>query len=517
MTARGPSSTGSFYTGEGEIIGEIARSIVSVAIDIGSATTNVAFSSIDLVPGAGRYTFGRRSVLWQSPVMFTPYRDDANTIDGERLGAFIEEQYRAADLKRADVDVGAVILTGAALERENARTIGDLFASEGGKFVSVAAGDSLEATLCAYGSGAVALSEAGDPVLSIDVGGATTKLAFCRDGKVESVAALNVGSRAIVRDTTGAIDRLGIDRSFVEQLCGAQVSTGLQVDERTLSKVASALVGLVVDSARGHMTEDVAEQAYRTTPLVISEPVKTVIVSGGVAEYCYEREAQDFGDLGKYLGAELRSQLESMGANLVEGWEGIRATAIGVGQFMIQVSSSTVYLSDQRLLPLENVPVTRLDADLSGAEVDERQVEEAVKDALARVATNETSTRVAMAVRWEGSAEFARIDAFCRGLSRAVADMPNPPDPLVLVCNEDIGGILGSYLEGELHVASPVVAIDGVEVRDFEFVDIGRTIDSTRAIPVQVKSLLFRPSRQPGSPGFGKKRDPINVESEGVG
>jgi len=489
------SGVGSFFTAEGETIGEQARSIVSVAIDIGSATTNVAFSSIDLLPGAGRYTFGSRKVLRQSPVLFTPYRDEPNTIDAERLGAFIEEQYQAAGLERTDVDVGAVILTGAALERDNARAIGDLFAAEGGKFVSVAAGDSLEATLCAYGSGAVALSAAGGPVLSVDVGGATTKLAFCRDAKVESVAAINVGSRAVVRDETGAVARLGLDPSFFEALCGVRLEVGTPVDERLLTKVASSLIDLVIDSVRGRCREDMADRVLRTPPLTIGGPVHRIVVSGGVAEYCYQRERQDFGDLGKFLGTELSAQLQELGISVVEGWEGIRATAIGVGQFMVQVSSSTVYLSDERLLPLENVPVARLDADLGHAVVDEHQVEAAVKHALTRVAWSEGSASIAMAVRWEGSAEFERVDAFCRGLRTALAEADGSPDPLVLICNEDIGGILGSYLERELDVSAPIVAIDGVEVRDFEFVDIGRTIEATRAIPVQIKSLLFRPSQ----------------------
>lgn len=488
------SAGGSFYTAEGETLGEEPRSIVSVAIDIGSATTNVAFSSIDLLPGAGRYTFGSRSVLRESPVLFTPYLEDANTIDADLLAAFIDEQYLAAGLERTDVDVGAVILTGAALERENARAIGDLFAAEGGKFVSVAAGDSLEATLCAHGSGAVALSSTGEPVLSIDVGGATTKLAFCRDGRVESVAAVNVGSRAIVRDETGTVTHLRLDPAFVEKLSGGRLDIGTPADETVLTEVASALIGLVIESVHGRRRDNMGGHFYRTDPLTLSGPFQRVVVSGGVAEYCYQREGRDFGDLGRFLGAALSQQLQQLDISVVEGWEGIRATAIGVGQFMVQVSSSTVYLSDERLLPLENVPVARLDADLDHAVVDEHQVAAAVRHALTRVASDEASSSIAMAVRWEGSAEFARVDAFCRGLSSALSTMAKPPDPFVLICTEDIGGILGSYLENELHVPFPIVAIDGVQVRDFEFVDIGRTIEATRAIPVQIKSLLFRPS-----------------------
>ena len=59
---------------------------------------------------------------------------------------------------RPEVDTGALILTGVAVRRRNARAIAELFAEEAGKFVAVSAGDGLEATMAAHGSGAVAHS-----------------------------------------------------------------------------------------------------------------------------------------------------------------------------------------------------------------------------------------------------------------------------------------------------------------------------------------------------------------------
>ena len=54
-----------------------------------------------------------------------------------------------------EIDTGALILTGVAVRRRNARAIGELFASQTGKLVAVSAGDSLETVMAAYGSGAV--------------------------------------------------------------------------------------------------------------------------------------------------------------------------------------------------------------------------------------------------------------------------------------------------------------------------------------------------------------------------
>jgi len=74
------------------------------------------------------------------------------------LGAFIDGQYELAGVDPRAIDTGALILTGVAVRRSNARAIGELFAAQAGKFVSVSAGDALEATLAAFGSGACARS-----------------------------------------------------------------------------------------------------------------------------------------------------------------------------------------------------------------------------------------------------------------------------------------------------------------------------------------------------------------------
>ncbi|MEI4884327.1 ethanolamine ammonia-lyase reactivating factor EutA, partial [Klebsiella pneumoniae] len=71
---------------------------------------------------------------------------------------FVDNAYFEAGLTSEDIDTGAVILTGAALERANAKAVAELFAAHGGKFVCASAGHNMEGILAAHGSGAVALS-----------------------------------------------------------------------------------------------------------------------------------------------------------------------------------------------------------------------------------------------------------------------------------------------------------------------------------------------------------------------
>src|SRR5205807_4504826 len=97
-----------------------------------------------------------------------------------------------------EIDTGAMILTGVAVRRRNARKIGELFAREAGKMVAVSAGDSLETIMAAHGSGATARSISEQAtVMNVDVGGGTSKIAVSADGRVSDLTALDVGARLI--------------------------------------------------------------------------------------------------------------------------------------------------------------------------------------------------------------------------------------------------------------------------------------------------------------------------------
>ncbi len=75
--------------------------------------------------------------------------------------------------------------------------------------VAVSAGDCLETVMAAYGSGAAPRSiRNGVTVMNVDVGGGTSKIAICADGKVIDVTAIDVGARLVVIDADGRIVRL---------------------------------------------------------------------------------------------------------------------------------------------------------------------------------------------------------------------------------------------------------------------------------------------------------------------
>src|SRR5246500_3980454 len=126
--------------------------LTTVGIDIGSSTSHLMFARVHLQRLSGalssRFVVVERKILWQSPILLTPYRGDY-TIDVDDLGGFIGGCYAYAGIEPETVDSGAVILTGEALKRRNARAIADLFSEEAGKFVCASAGHHMECQMAA--------------------------------------------------------------------------------------------------------------------------------------------------------------------------------------------------------------------------------------------------------------------------------------------------------------------------------------------------------------------------------
>src|ERR1700719_3344594 len=184
-------------------------SLMPVGIAIGSSGTQVIFSRINLrrlgEDLSSRYYVVSRETLFQSAVALTPYRSEEH-IDEAKLGAIIDDAYNAAGVDPADIDTGAVILTGEALRRENAQAIAGIVAEKGGDFVCATAGHHMESMLAAYGSGAATVSSAEHKrILNIDIGGGNTQFAVVEHGKVTATAALHIGGRLQVIDTAGRI------------------------------------------------------------------------------------------------------------------------------------------------------------------------------------------------------------------------------------------------------------------------------------------------------------------------
>ncbi|TCR87708.1 ethanolamine ammonia-lyase reactivating factor EutA [Rhizobium sp. BK376] len=476
--------------------------LVSVGIDIGSSTSHLAFSRIVLERLDTRYMVVERTLLHQSDVLLTPYRGE-DEIDADVLGAFIKAQYDAAGITPETIDTGALILTGVAVRRSNARAIGEIFSEQTGKFVVVSAGDGLETTLAAFGSGAVARSgETGATVLNVDIGGGTSKLARCANGAIRNISAIDIGARIVAFDADRRITRIEEAGRYFAHRAGIVLERGSVLSQRDARKLAACMVDQLFEAMTGGEMPKETLDLHRLPPLPSAPAPDIVTISGGVSEFFYGETQEEFSDLGPLLAEALREKLRQWPPRLERPAQGIRATVVGASQYTVQVSGSTIFVHPLSLLPVKNVPVIK--PELSFDEViDPSDVAAKVKAGLARLDLAAGESPVALCYEWQGSASYRRLDDFCRGVIDGLSDVLGKGHPLILVGDGDVGGLVGMHCKAEAGVAN-LVSIDGIKLDEFDFIDIGGMLETSGAVPVVIKSLVF-PTKELGRAGMAER------------
>jgi len=465
--------------------------LVSVGVDIGSSTSHLVFSRLVLERLDNRYIVSKREVFHESDVLLTPYADDM-TIDAKKLGAFIDRQYEIAGLDPSAIDTGALILTGVAVRRTNARAIADLFAAQAGKFVSVSAGDGLETTLAAFGSGAAARSiREGKRIMNVDIGGGTSKIAVCANGDVAEMTAVDVGARIVSFDAYGKVLRLEeAGRRFADE-AGFTLELGAEISEEQRGQMVERMADRLFEAMTKQDLSPQTAALLRLEPLRNGIKPDAITFSGGVSEYVYGLQTSGFGDLGPRLAKAIVKRVEAWGVPIEKPEQGIRATVVGASQYTIQVSGATIFVTPLETLPLRNMPVVVPDLPLDDEDLDIPRIAQAIQTGLRRLDLQDGEAAIALCYRWRGSATFRRLDDFCQAVTQGLSAQLAHGHPLVLVGDGDIGGLVGIHMQEETKLANPVVSIDGIVLKEFDFIDIGAMLETSGAVPVVIKSLVF--------------------------
>jgi ethanolamine utilization protein EutA len=257
--------------------------------------------------------------------------------------------------------------------------------------------------------------------------------------------------------------------------------------------LAEAMAEMILSLIEGR-PNDLSKELLLTAPLEPHIRPHLVTFSGGVAEYIFGRETETFGDIAKPLAERIAGAFRAgrIGVPMMDPGQGIRATVIGASQFSVQLSGKTIHLSANVQLPVRNVPVV---FPVLARDLDAQAVAAAITRALDLSENKENkenketeTTAVALGIRWQGEPHYQRLRSLAAGIAMAAG---SGSAPLILIVDRDVGRLLGHILEHELGVERGVIAIDGIELREFDYVDIGAPIEPADVVPVVIKSLLF--------------------------
>ncbi|MHA2161640.1 MAG: ethanolamine ammonia-lyase reactivating factor EutA [Candidatus Thorarchaeota archaeon] len=469
------------------------RVLLSVGVDIGSSTSHVVFSNIvlerDLTSRTEKFEIVERKILHSGPVHLTPFRD-AHSIDFDALRDLILADYRKAGYEITAIDTGAVIITGETAKKENAEEIVNALAGEAGKFVAATAGPNFESVLAAYGSGAVMKSsDSAQTILHVDVGGGSSNMAVCSEGRIIATAATNVGGRLLAVDENDIIVRLEDTGKRIASSQGLSLEVGHKADAQVRKKIANTLGKALVDALTGDLSSEISKSLLMTPPLDYKGKIDQITFSGGVAEYIYGAETQDYLDLGIDLAEAIQIEVKKVGFPLDEPEHKIRATVIGAGQFNLQVSGSTTFLSSGLEYPLRNLPAVV--PHIPRGKISSEQVQHAIEKALAHFDIVEGVDSLLLAFNDAVRPSYDNLTQFSKGVVAALPQTVSSKKPILMCFDTDIGNSVGNVMRRETGITNEILSIDEIPLNEGDFVDIGEPIIEGVVVPVVIKTLVF--------------------------
>ncbi len=473
--------------------------ILSVGIDVGTSTTQVVFSKLQMDNAGGYFSVPRvaivdKEVVYKSEVYMTPLKTDV-LIDTDALRNIVAAEFRKAGYRPEDTDSGAVIITGESARKENSDAVLKSLSDFAGDFVVSAAGPDMESLIAGKGSGAWQYSmDHHCRVANLDIGGGTTNVVLFEDGETLARGCLDIGGRLICMNPQGIITKVSPAAAVMAQAAGVSVSVGDRCDELKLTAVTRQMAA-ALNAYLGVGTKDIdAILRQIKTPgssdFPVPEKVQAVFFSGGVADLIYHESADTwaYGDIGVLLGRAIRESRLFTDFQKMEPGETIRATVVGAGTYTTTISGSTITYSDD-IFPLKNIPVIKLDEELQEAcfAGETEPVIRRIQWVLGQ--NDEEHFILAMpGKRNPGYTEMKRAAASIR----QIMDRVQPPgEPILLVIESDIAKAMGQMIRQQPDLKRQVVAIDSIHVEDGEYVDMGKPMMNGMVIPVVVKTLIF--------------------------
>lgn len=439
--------------------------LLSVGLDVGTTTTQMILSRLWVENKASSFAvpemeISSRQVVYKGQVHFTPLLD-RDHVDGAAVRQLVAADYEAAGVAPAQVDTGAIIITGETSRKENAKAVMDALSEFAGEFVVTTAGPHLESVLAAKGAGATDYSEkTGKRVLHIDIGGGTSNLALIEEGRITKTGCLNVGGRLLKFDPSGTV-------AYVSPVL--QPLTQMRVgDKPALSQIEAVAERLVqaLEMAAGLRQQTQLLVTLSTheagEPFCCNEPA-VISFSGGVAD-CIEKELppRAFGDMGPVLGKAIReSRLCACEYRL--GAETIRATVIGAGCHSAQLSGSTVFYQNVTF-PMKNLPVV--------AFAEQESV------------TRHDTEQVVLAMPGFAAPTYGQICQLAERIAKTLAGRQ-----VLIALENDMAKALGHALCLLLPKGTPILCIDRVKLQEDSYLDIGAPVGP--CLPVVVKTLVL--------------------------
>jgi ethanolamine utilization protein EutA len=478
-----------------------SRDLLSVGVDVGTTTTQIIFSRLNLQdvsrPGQiPRINITDRKVIYQSPIVFTPLID-FETIDADKLNEIVRREYSSAGVDPSQVETGAVIITGETAKKKNADEILRALSGLAGEFVVSVAGPNVESLIAGKGAGAADYSSRHyATVTNIDIGGGSANSATFRSGNLIGAAAMNYGGRILeVEYSTGRVRHIAEPAKNILADIGLILNVGDSPSLEDLRRFTDRMADMTVELIEG-TSSLLAQKIYLTPPVGESGKGSVLMFSGGIGHYYYNpipvnslSDATIHDDVGPLLAESLRKHARLNTYSIVPPSETVRATVLGASTQTVTLSGSTIW-AEKEILPLKNVPVIRPVLDNAGrGDPAPTSISKSITDAVTRWDVNLATDPFAVALELNKSLDYESLTQLASGLKMFADTMPSDR-PLIAIIERDYAQALGQTVKG-LAPSRALLVIDQVGLSEGDYIDIGTPLMDGRVVPLSVKTLIF--------------------------
>jgi ethanolamine utilization protein EutA len=466
--------------------------ILSVGVDVGSSTSHLVFSNIllkrDEVSDTRRFKIQERNVIYEGRIIDTPFLDN-DRIDIDKLTDFLKAEYKQAGIDPADIQTGAVIVTGETAKKENARQIAEALSNDAGKFVAATAGPNFESLIAAMGSGATNRSkDYNKTILSCDIGGGTSNIAISKNGEIISTSCISVGSILLGVNAEGKIWRIDEPARKVMAHIGLNYRIGDQIPREDIARIATKFAEVLIEVITGPASSSLAKQLMVTNDLDFPDRIDEYSFSGGVAELIYGRNG-NYNDIGQILADKIKSLTFKLASPVIEPANKIRATVIGAGAYSLSISGSSGFMDDEITFPIKNVPVIRVDVERSKLSIE--HVVSQINISFQRFDLNEGEEIVALYFKDPVRASYPKLELFAKSIEAALTNSIENKIPIILIFEKDIACSVGNVIRRETGLKTNLLSLDELILEEGDWIDIGEPLVSGQVFPVTVKSLVF--------------------------
>jgi ethanolamine utilization protein EutA len=466
--------------------------ILSVGVDVGSSTSHLVFSNLllkrDQRSVTRRFNIQERNIIYEGRIIHTPLLDD-KTIDIKKLTGFFKEEYERAGIDPADIQTGAVIVTGESARKKNARQIAEALSSDAGKFVAATAGPNFESLIAAMGSGAAARSKnENKTILSCDIGGGTSNIAISRNGETLSTSCISVGGRLLGVDSKRKIWRMDEPAKTVMADLGLKHQVGDRISKADIERIAGKFADVLFEVMTGPATSPLARQLMLTSDLNFPGRIDEYSFSGGVAELMYGG-LNNFDDIGHLLADKIKLSALELSVPVIELPNKIRATVIGAGAYSLSISGCSGFRDDKVSFPIRNVPVMRVDVDQS--QLSTEHVISQINTSFQRFDLEEGDEIIALYFKDPVRVSYPQMELFAKSIEAALANTIKNDLPVILIFETDIACSVGNVIRRETQVKTNLLSLDELKLKEGDWIDIGEPLVGDQVFPVTVKSLVF--------------------------